>query len=145
MPAVIGLLAEKAYRVGRPTRDGRRQCCPGQLLGREHGGHGAEPDAADGAEWHCWPEGPDIVDVGGQSTRPGSQRVGPEEELRRVLPVIAELRRLDGHVPITIDTYHASVARAALAAGADGVNDISAGQFDPELLDEWPRRRRDMS
>jgi dihydropteroate synthase len=80
-------------------------------------------------------QGPDIVDIGGQSTRPGSARVGAEEELRRVLPVLAALRRLDADLPVTVDTYHASVARAALAEGADGVNDISAGRFDPALLE----------
>ncbi|MEZ5337648.1 MAG: dihydropteroate synthase [bacterium] len=80
-------------------------------------------------------QGPDILDVGGQSTRPGSARVGAAEELRRVVPVIEELRRLDAAVPITIDTYHAEVARAALAAGADAVNDISAGALDPQLTE----------
>ena len=79
--------------------------------------------------------GPDVVDLGGQSTRPGSERVGAEEELRRVLPALEELRSLDGSVAVTVDTYHASVAAAALASGADGVNDISAGRMDPEL---WP-------
>jgi dihydropteroate synthase len=80
-------------------------------------------------------QGPDIVDIGGQSTRPGSPRVGAEEELRRVLPVLAELRALDAEVPVTIDTYHAGVARAALDCGADGINDIGAGRLDPGLLD----------
>jgi dihydropteroate synthase len=80
-------------------------------------------------------EGPHIVDVGGQSTRPGSERIGPAEELRRVLPVIAVLRELAPELPITVDTYHSAVAREALAAGADGVNDISAGRLDPELLE----------
>lgn len=80
-------------------------------------------------------QGPDIVDIGGQSTRPGSPRVGPEEELRRVLPLLRELRALDPDIPVTVDTYHAAVARAALDSGADGVNDISAGRLDPALLD----------
>jgi dihydropteroate synthase len=80
-------------------------------------------------------QGPDIIDIGGQSTRPGSPRVGPQEELRRVRPVLAELRRLDGAIPVTVDTYHADVARAALDLGADGINDVSAGRFDPALLD----------
>lgn len=79
--------------------------------------------------------GPDIVDVGGQSSRPGSERISAAEELQRVLPVIRTLRELDSEIPITIDTYHAEVARAALAAGADAVNDISAGSLDPQLLE----------
>ena len=80
-------------------------------------------------------ERPDIVDVGGQSSRPGSQRISAAEELARVLPVIRTLRELDSAIPITIDTYHAAVAREALAAGADAVNDISAGSLDPDLLE----------
>ncbi len=83
---------------------------------------------------------PDLLDVGGQSTRPGSERVGPEEELRRVIPVIESLRRLDARIPITIDTYHAAVAEAALDSGADAVNDISAGSLDPQLLELVARR-----
>jgi len=78
---------------------------------------------------------PDIVDVGGQSSRPGSLRVDSAEELRRVLPVIQRLRKHDAAQLITVDTYSAEVAREALAAGADGVNDISACRFDPALFD----------
>ena len=79
-------------------------------------------------------EGADIIDIGGQSTRPGSEQVSVNEELNRVIPVIEELRLLNDAIPITVDTYHAEVGRAALAAGADGINDISAGGMDPELL-----------
>jgi len=78
---------------------------------------------------------PDVVDVGGQSTRPGSTPVGAIIELQRVIPVIKLLRGLDAQVPITIDTFHAAVAQEALSAGADGVNDISAGRLDSTLLD----------
>lgn len=77
---------------------------------------------------------PDIIDVGGQSTRPGSVRVSAQEEIANTLPVIKELRKLGNHVPLTVDTYSAVVAEAALNAGADGVNDISAGRFDPRML-----------
>jgi dihydropteroate synthase len=81
-------------------------------------------------------EGADIIDVGGESTRPGGAAiVSAEEELERVLPVINRLTtRFD--VPISIDTTKASVARAALHAGAAIVNDISALRFDPEIADE---------
>jgi dihydropteroate synthase len=78
---------------------------------------------------------PDILDIGGQSTRPGSPRIGAEEELRRVLPALELARAMAPDLPITIDTYYSQVAREALAAGADGVNDISAGTLDPDLLD----------
>ena len=76
--------------------------------------------------------GADIIDVGGESTRPGAPPVSVEEELQRVLPVVQGLRRTV-KIPISIDTYKARVARAALAAGADIVNDISALRFDPEM------------
>ena len=76
--------------------------------------------------------GAEILDVGGESTRPGAQPVTLEEELRRVLPVIRELRK-NSNVPISIDTYKEAVARAALDAGADIVNDISALRFDPRM------------
>jgi len=75
-------------------------------------------------------EGADILDVGGESTRPGSEGVPAEEELRRVVPVV---ERLSPRCRISIDTTKAGVARAALDAGASIVNDVSAFRFDPEL------------
>jgi dihydropteroate synthase len=77
-------------------------------------------------------EGADVVDVGGESTRPGSQPLDPSEELRRVLPVVEGLARRDAIV--SIDTRRAAVARACLDAGARIVNDTSALQDDPDLL-----------
>jgi dihydropteroate synthase len=76
--------------------------------------------------------GADILDVGGESTRPGAQPVSEDEELARVLPVVRGLRK-QIRVPISIDTYKAKVARAALDEGADIVNDISALRFDPDM------------
>jgi dihydropteroate synthase len=76
--------------------------------------------------------GADILDVGGESTRPGSQPVSLEQELERVIPVIQAIRgELD--IPISVDTYKAAVAEAALGAGADIVNDIWGLHADPEL------------
>lgn len=80
-------------------------------------------------------EGADIIDVGGESTRPGAVVISPEEELQRVLPIIEELARRTT-VPISIDTTKAVVARAALDAGAAIVNDISALRFDFHVADE---------
>jgi dihydropteroate synthase len=77
-------------------------------------------------------EGADIIDIGGESTRPGSDPVPVKEEIRRVVPVIEELSKKI-KVPISIDTYKADVARAALSAGASMVNDISGLRFDPEM------------
>lgn len=79
-------------------------------------------------------EGVDIIDVGGESTRPGSEMISVDEELRRVLPVIKELvKRVD--VPISIDTYKAEVARLAIEEGVEMVNDISALRFDEKMIE----------
>jgi dihydropteroate synthase len=80
-------------------------------------------------------DGADIIDVGGESTRPGSGFVSEEEELDRVMPVIERLMA-GPSVPISIDTTKSSVARAALEAGAEIVNDISGLRFDPSIADE---------
>jgi dihydropteroate synthase len=77
-------------------------------------------------------EGADIIDIGGESTRPGSKPLGLEEELRRVLPVIEALSR-EVKVPISIDTYKSEVAQRAIDSGAQIINDISGLHFDPEL------------
>lgn len=76
--------------------------------------------------------GADWVDVGGESTRPGAARVGSDEEIRRVVPVVEGMRRR-GAGMISVDTTKATVARAALDAGADLVNDVSAFSFDPAM------------
>jgi len=76
-------------------------------------------------------EGVDIIDVGGESTRPGAERVSAEEERDRVIPVITELQPLG--VTISVDTTRAEIARAAIAAGATIVNDVSGGLADPDM------------
>ncbi|MDV3129949.1 dihydropteroate synthase [Mycobacterium sp. 21AC1] len=75
--------------------------------------------------------GADVVDVGGESTRPGAQRITESEELRRVLTVVRALA--GAGIPVTIDTMRSRVAAAALAAGAVGVNDVSGGLADPDM------------
>jgi dihydropteroate synthase len=77
--------------------------------------------------------GADIIDIGGQSTRPGAEQISLQAELDRVLSVLELLRPLVD-VPISVDTTRAEVAKAAIIAGADIVNDISAGTFDPQML-----------
>ncbi len=77
-------------------------------------------------------EGADIIDVGGESTRPGADPVAAEEELRRVIPVIEGIRRFS-QVPISVDTTKAVVARAAVQAGAQVINDVSGLAADPEI------------
>jgi dihydropteroate synthase len=78
-------------------------------------------------------DGAHIVDIGGESTRPGAEPVSAEEELRRVIPVIEQLRRKT-EVIISIDTSKAEVARAAIRAGASIVNDVTAGRGDEEMM-----------
>jgi dihydropteroate synthase len=77
-------------------------------------------------------DGADIIDIGGESTRPGADPLPLEEELRRTLPVIEALAKRVG-VPVSIDTYKADVAKRALDSGASMVNDISGLRFDPEM------------
>jgi len=77
--------------------------------------------------------GADILDIGGQSTRPQAQEISLTEELARVIPVIEAIRR-ESDVPISVDTTRAAVASAAIAAGADLVNDISGATYDAEML-----------
>ena len=80
-------------------------------------------------------DGADILDIGGESTRPGSEAVEAAEEQARVVPVIEALRKAYPEAVISIDTYRASTARAAIKAGADIINDISAMEADAEMLD----------
>jgi dihydropteroate synthase len=101
------------------------------------------PDSfSDGGQWYgaddairhgldLVAQGADIVDVGGESTRPGAQRVSAEEELRRVLPVITEL--VKAGVVVSVDTMRAAVAEAAVEAGVSLVNDVSGGLADPYM------------
>lgn len=78
-------------------------------------------------------EGADILDIGACSTRPGAEPVSAAEEWRRMEPVLKAARRLAPDVPISIDTFRADVAERALDAGADVINDISGGTFDPRM------------
>jgi dihydropteroate synthase len=94
------------------------------------GGVNFDPDEAAAAARRMLDEGAAIVDIGGESTRPGSEGVSLDEELRRVLPV---LERLEGDVPVSIDTSKAEVARRAVELGAELVNDVTALRADPEL------------
>jgi len=98
------------------------------------GGRFLAPEAATEHGLALVAAGADLLDVGGESTRPGAEPVDATEEIRRVGPVV-ELLAAQAGVPISIDTTKAEVAAAALAAGATIVNDVSAGRFDPAILD----------
>ena len=98
------------------------------------GGHFLAQQAAVDHAMKLTTEGADILDVGGESTRPGANEVSLDEELRRVIPVIEQLVKLTT-VPISVDTSKAEVARHALRAGACIVNDISGLLFDPDMIE----------
>jgi dihydropteroate synthase len=88
------------------------------------------PEAAAAAALRMEADGADLIDVGGESTRPGADAISADEELSRIMPVLRSLQGRLG-VPISIDTYKAEVAREAVAAGADLVNDVSGLGHDP--------------
>src|ERR1019366_8096871 len=96
------------------------------------GGRYLDPEQALDRALEMEAEGADIIDLGGEATRPGAASISAEVELARILPVV---RRLQGRlkIPLSIDTWKASVAVAALDEGAEIVNDISAGRWDPLL------------
>lgn len=97
------------------------------------GGRYLAPQAALAQGCRLVAEGADVLDIGGESTRPGAALVPEDEEIARTAPVIAALRAGGMTAPISIDTRKAGVARAALVAGANAVNDVSALSFDPDL------------
>ena len=82
----------------------------------------------------CIKQGAHIIDIGAQSTRPGASDVGAEIEIKRLVPLIKELKLLHPEIPISVDTFHHSVAEKVLNVGADWVNDVSGGRHDPEIF-----------
>ena len=134
------MIPRKAYSIPLPGRAplhlGERTLVMGILNitpdSFADGGRYLDPDRAVAAGLQMIEEGADLLDVGGESTRPGAEPVPAADEMRRVLPVI---ERLAGRVPVplSIDTYKSVVARAALERGATIVNDVSGLQYDPEL------------
>ena len=99
--------------------------------GHLHSGNGAMVALAE----EMVKDGADIIDIGGQSTRPGSTAITVDEELQRVLPVIEAIHKNNPGAIISIDTFYSAVAVAAVTAGASIVNDISGGNTDPAMLD----------
>jgi dihydropteroate synthase len=121
--------APVAERFRRPSVMGVVNVTPDSF---SDGGVNFAPDDAVATARRQITEGAAIVDIGGESTRPGSEGVSADEELRRVLPV---LEALAGELPVSIDTAKAEVARRALALGAELVNEVTALRGDPELAD----------
>jgi dihydropteroate synthase len=148
-PHRVTLMASDAGAPGRPGGPGRAPRAPSPpglpsaarclVMGVVNvtpdsfsdGGSWFGPDAAIARGLELAAQGADIVDVGGESTRPGAQRVSADEELRRVEPVIHALAAAG--VPVSVDTMRAEVARPALEAGARLVNDVSGGLADPQM------------
>ncbi|APA94416.1 Dihydropteroate synthase [Nocardia seriolae] len=96
------------------------------------GGRYLDPELAVARGFELYELGADIIDVGGESTRPGAVRIDPETEAARVVPVIRELA--EAGVPTSVDTMRASVAEAAIEAGVSMVNDVSGGRADPNMV-----------
>lgn len=98
------------------------------------GGRFTDPDAAMGEAFRQAEAGADLIDLGGESTRPGAQETLPQEEIGRLVPVLKKLRgRLE--IPLSVDTRHAATARACLDEGATWINDVSGLVHDPEMVD----------
>lgn len=142
------LAVERAYAAALCAADLRARALPGspRILGVVNvtpdsfsdGGAFLDPGRAVEHGLELVAQGADLLDVGGESTRPGSAPVSAVEELERVTPVIRRLAE-ESKVPISVDTTKAQVAEAALAAGASIVNDVSAGRFDPRILEVTAR------
>lgn len=98
------------------------------------GGRFGRPEAAVRQADVMLAQGADLLDLGAQSTRPGAEEVGPQRELERLLPALTAIRSAHPEALLSIDTFHAAVAEAALAAGAHWINDVSGGRRDPAML-----------
>jgi dihydropteroate synthase len=129
MPETLPLARGRTLRLGRPLVMGILNATPDSF---SDGGELPTPAAVRERVRALLDAGADILDVGGESTRPGHQPVSADEELARVLPVLREVRAVASEVAVSIDTRKATVARAALAAGADFVNDVG-GLADPGM------------
>jgi len=129
---------KRTYRCGNTDLElGKRTLIMGILNvtpdSFSDGGLWDDPDKAVEHALQMAADGADIIDIGGESTRPGHKPVRLEEELARVLPVIESIHRAAPHIPLSIDTYKAEVARQAIAAGAHIINDIWGCKADPEM------------
>jgi dihydropteroate synthase len=130
MSSLAWQLSERVLRFDRPLVMGIVNVTPDSF---SDGGQFADSQAAIAHGLDLVRQGADILDIGGESTRPGSQPVPLDEEMRRVVPVIRDLAG-QVHIPISVDTSKAAVAREAIAAGAAIVNDVTALQGDPAML-----------
>lgn len=117
--------------IDRPLVMGILNCTPDSFYAASRTGH--TTDLIEKAE-QMIREGASILDLGGQSTRPGSQQLSEQEEALRVIPAIKAVRKTFPEIFLSVDTFYASIAQEAVHAGADLVNDISSGEMDPHML-----------
>ena len=126
-----GASAGPAWSGGRPRVIGILNLTPDSF---SDGGRLATVEDALRAAGRMLAQGANGLDLGGQSTRPGASDVGPEEEARRLLPALAAIRAAHPEAILSVDTFRAPVAAAALEAGADWINDVGGGRRDPAIL-----------
>ncbi|MEP7067463.1 MAG: dihydropteroate synthase [Gemmatimonadota bacterium] len=133
MSAVEWRLATRALQLDRPLIMGIINVTPDSF---SDGGKFFSPSAAAAHGRLLVSQGADILDVGGESTRPqGAMAVGADEELERVIPVLDALRESHPAIPLSVDTVKSTVAREALAHGAEVINDVSGFRLDPAMAD----------
>jgi dihydropteroate synthase len=113
---------------GRPVIIGVLNVTPDSF---SDGGDFVEPDAAIARAVELRSQGADLIDVGGESTRPGAERVDPKLEKSRIMPVIRAMA--ERNIPVSVDTMNSATARSAIKAGARVINDVSGGLADPEM------------
>lgn len=130
VPSAWRIASRRLIELDRPRLMGILNITPDSFSdgGLHHG-----PRSGVGAALRMIEEGASMIDVGGESTRPGAERVPAEEQINRVVPVIEQIR-LHSDVPISIDTTLSKVARAAIDAGADAINDVAAGTEDDDIF-----------
>lgn len=128
--ARIWRAGDKSIVLDRPVVIGILNVTPDSF---SDGGLSFSPDAAAARAAQLLADGADVLDIGGESTRPGAQPVAAAEELRRVIPVIEAVRHAAPGAVISVDTVKAAIAEAALVAGADIVNDVSAHRLDSRM------------
>jgi dihydropteroate synthase len=132
-PATSWQIRSRVLALDRPLVLGILNVTPDSF---SDGGSFLAPDAAVGHAERLVRDGADLIDVGGESTRPqGAVPVDAREELRRILPVVRELRRRLPEVPLSVDTVKADVAAAVLAEGVDVINDVSGFRLDPPIAE----------
>lgn len=125
-------LRNKAFDWARPYIMGIINVTPDSF---SDGGYYLPPEIAINKAVELINDGADIIDIGGESTRPGAEMVLPDEEIKRIIPVILGIRAINKEIPISVDTRNYLTAKEAIEAGADIINDVSGLNYDEKLLE----------